>query len=159
MYLWEDSASMAFLQQYLGINNFYPTPELVLFPINDSVLKIGYKMNIYATIPLLNNTIIIDANNSNTIYNEDRICSINGVADTRYSGTQTIKTKQSGNNYKLYTNDTDLKIYTLDMHNTGNYLSSTIFNDNDNNWTSLEYHNPNMDDAALDAHWGAEKNV
>ena len=61
MYLWEDSASMAFLQQYLGINNFYPTPELILFPINDSVLKIGYKMEIVATNPSSEDLFIVDA--------------------------------------------------------------------------------------------------
>ena len=30
------------------------------------------------------------------------------------------------------------------------------FTDNDNNWSAAEFHNANKDDAALDAHWGAE---
>ena len=156
MYLWEDSASMTFLQQYSGINNFYPTPELILFPINDSVLKIGYKMEIVATNPSSEDLFIVDAKTGDILYTESLICSISGTAETRYSGTQTISTKESDGNYKLLENSDRVNILTINMNRKTDLSQSSLFADNDNDWTSLEYHNSNMDDAALDAHWGAE---
>ena len=87
---------------------------------------------------------------------------VTGNADTRYSGSQTIETTQSGSNYTL--NDASRKVYTRDANNlapVGNSLpyitNYSEFTDNDNNWSSLEYDNANKDNAALDAHWGAMK--
>ena len=82
-----------------------------------------------------------------------------GTAQTRYSGTQTITTSASGNNYIL--SDPAKKIYTRDANNLSQsgypYISNyTQFTDNDNNWTTAE-HSSGKDNAALDAHWGATK--
>ena len=83
-----------------------------------------------------------------------------GNAATRYSGTQTIETSQSGGNYTL--NDASRKVYTRNANNLapiGNSLpyitNYSEFTDNDNNWTAAEYNNADKDNAALDAHWGA----
>ena len=85
---------------------------------------------------------------------------VSGTAQTRYSGTQTIETTLSGSSYTL--NDAGRKVYTRDANNqapVGNslpYISSySEFTDSNNSWT--EYNNSNKDNAALDAHWGAEK--
>ena len=48
-------------------------------------------------------------------------------------------------------------IETLNLRLSLNYNSAINFTDSDNNWTSTEFHNSNMDDGALDAHWGAMK--
>jgi bacillolysin len=83
-----------------------------------------------------------------------------GNAATRYSGTQTIETTQSGGSYTL--NDAGRKVYTRDANNLAPVGSSlpyitnySQFSDNDNNWTAAEYNNAAKDNAALDAHWGA----
>lgn len=80
-----------------------------------------------------------------------------GTAETRYSGTRTIETTQSGS---FTLNDASRQVYTRDAQNqsttgypyVGNYIE---FTDNNNNWTAVEHHNAAKDDAALDAHWGA----
>ncbi|APD05971.1 neutral protease [Flavobacteriaceae bacterium UJ101] len=80
-------------------------------------------------------------------------------AETRYSGTQSIETRSTAGQFTL--NDDIRKVYT---RNAGNqnpegfpYVTNyTEFTDNDNNWTTAE-HSTNKDNAALDAHWGAEK--
>ncbi|EDM45497.1 thermolysin [unidentified eubacterium SCB49] len=83
-----------------------------------------------------------------------------GDAETRYSGTRTIETRDDGTSYSL--NDVANKIYTRNANNLGPgngvppYIANyTEFTDNDNNWTASEHHNTAKDDAALDAHWGA----
>lgn len=47
-------------------------------------------------------------------------------------------------------------IDTYNMQRQGNTSAAVNFTDNDNNWTAAEFHNASFDDAALDAHWGAE---
>ena len=47
-------------------------------------------------------------------------------------------------------------INTRNILGQSNYSGSIEFKDQDNKWTQAEYHNANKDDAALDAHWGAE---
>lgn len=82
-----------------------------------------------------------------------------GSGDTRYSGTRTIETRQSGSNYIL--EDLGRSVYTRDAlnqapGNTYPYINNYAqFTDNDNNWTAAEHNNSAKDDAALDAHWGA----
>ena len=79
-----------------------------------------------------------------------------GSAATRYSGTRAIETTQTGpTSYVLNeaTRGSGNGIVTYNCQKTDTY-PSTNFVDNDNNWT--EYANINKDNAALDAHWGAE---
>ena len=82
-----------------------------------------------------------------------------GTADTRYSGSQTIETRQSGSNYIL--EDLGRSVYTRDAlnqapGNTYPYINNYgQFTDNNNDWTAAEHNNSAKDDAALDAHWGA----
>ena len=47
-------------------------------------------------------------------------------------------------------------VFTYNSARTTGY-PSTNFVDADNNWTTAEFANANRDNAALDAHWGAEK--
>ncbi len=50
-----------------------------------------------------------------------------------------------------------VNIQTYNMNLGTNYSSATDFSDNNNNdWTAAEYNNTNLDNAALDAHWGLE---
>ena len=77
---------------------------------------------------------------------------LNGTAATRYSGLQTISTQQSGSNYILRGYENNRSIETYNMQNGSTY-NNIDFIDNDNNWTALEFHNANKDDAGLEAHW------
>lgn len=77
-------------------------------------------------------------------------------AATRYSGTKTIQTLLSGSSYILSDNTRGGGAQTYNMGKGTNYSTAVNFTDVDNNWTATEFNNTNKDNAALDAHWGAE---
>ena len=77
-------------------------------------------------------------------------------AATRYSGTQQIQTLLSGSSYILSDNTRGGGAQTYNMKKGTNYSTAVNFTDVDNNWTAAEFNNTNKDNAALDAHWGAE---
>lgn len=77
-------------------------------------------------------------------------------AATRYSGTQQIQTLLSGTSYVLNDNTRGSGVVTYNSARTATY-PSTNFTDANNDWTAAEFNNTNKDNAALDAHWGAEK--
>lgn len=77
-------------------------------------------------------------------------------AATRYSGTKTIQTLLSGSSYILSDNTRGGGAQTYNMRKGTNYSTAVNFTDVDNNWTAAEFNNTNKDNAALDAHWGAE---
>ena len=77
-------------------------------------------------------------------------------AATRYSGTQQIQTLLSGSSYILSDNTRGGGAQTYNMKKGTNYSTAVNFTDVDNNWTATEFNNTNKDNAALDAHWGAE---
>lgn len=79
-----------------------------------------------------------------------------GNAATRYSGTQQIQTLLSGASYILNDNTRGGGVVTFNSARTATY-PSTNFTDVNNDWTAAEFNNTNKDNAALDAHWGAEK--
>lgn len=124
-----------------------PNGELVVY---DST--ICYKFDIYSLDPLSRHFIFIDASNGEIVKKIDRIqhTDVNGTAHTKYKGIQTITVDS------LYPDtfilvDNARNISTYDMKTTTNMAWNFI--DNDNVWNTTT----NQDDAALDAHWGAEK--
>ncbi|MEH6765256.1 MAG: M4 family metallopeptidase [Aequorivita antarctica] len=79
-----------------------------------------------------------------------------GTAATRYSGSQSITTRNISGSYRLRDNTRGDGINTFNSSRQPLYYY-TDFTDADNNWTSGEFNNANKDNAALDAHWGAEQ--
>jgi bacillolysin len=143
---------------------------------------LAYKFNIYAEKPLSRDFVYVDAktgrivhknaiikhcNNVNHNHSATNIAKehkkffsiladANGTAATRYSGTQTITADSYSGYYRLRETGTR-NVETYDMNMGINYNSAVDFTDNDNNWTAAEHNNSAKDNAALDAHWGAEK--
>lgn len=86
-------------------------------------------------------------------------------ADTRYTGTRSITTDQvSAGQYRLRESDRTAgannmgsSVQTFNSKTAATYVTAVDFTDADNNWTTAEYNNAAKDNAALDAHWGAEK--
>lgn len=86
-------------------------------------------------------------------------------ADTKYTGTRSITTDQvSTGLYRLRetgrtsgANNLGSTVETYNCKTAATYTTAVDFTDADNNWTSAEYNNAAKDNAALDAHWGAEK--
>jgi Zn-dependent metalloprotease len=137
----------------------FPKGELVITAKNGDLasrdLRLTWKFDIYAHEPMSRHYVYVDATTGEIISQEDRIChvDVNGTANTRYSGTQTIVTDNYGpNQYRLQETGRGLGVRTFDLNNGTNYGNAVDFTDADNNWTTTT----NMDDAATDAHWGAE---
>ena len=172
-YLWEDAAQAA-LMDYKK-----PAGELVILPnISSGEIKLAYKFDVYSTEPLARDDIYVDAtsgailfknaiikhaNKFDTAQNDDKkiasvTATIQGNAATRYSGNQAIETTLNAtlNKYVLqdFTRGDGILTYNNERKVT---YQNVDFKDNDNNWTAAEYNNANKDNAALDAHWGAEK--
>ena len=147
-------------------------------------VRLAYKFDIYATSPVSRGDLYIDAITGEALYYNATIKhlgeyshakshTINGVgakntnaakalfvsanAATRYSGTQSIQTALSGSSYILSDATRGNGVQTFNMKKGTNYSAAVNFTDIDNNWTATEFNNANKDNAALDAHWGAEK--
>ncbi|WP_452225540.1 M4 family metallopeptidase [Lacinutrix chionoecetis] len=145
--------------------------------------QLAYKYDIYATQPISRGEIYIDATTGEVLFYNSIIKHLDehanssknviaandhhdskealaffatGNAATRYSGTRTITTRVIGSSYALRDNTRGNGVNTYNSGGQNSY-PSTNFTDADNNWTAAEFDNGNKDNAALDAHWGAEK--
>lgn len=170
-YLWEDEEQSAVMKYSK------PEGEVVLFSnVNTKKSTIAYKFDIYALSPISRQEVYIDANNGSVLFNnpiikhahrlvtndeidskrldfENALFAVSGSAATRYSGTRSIETTFMSGLYVLQDTSRGNGIVTYNSARTNNY-NQTHFVDNDNNW--IEHANANKDNAALDAHWGAE---
>jgi bacillolysin len=145
-------------------------------------IRLAYKFDIYATNPVSRGDLYIDAKTGEVLLYNATIKHIGehthgdstekpesfdmfakpalvvaANAATRYSGTQSIETILSGTSYILSDTSRGNGIQTYNMKKGTNYSAAVNFTDVDNNWTAAEFDNANKDNAALDAHWGAEK--
>lgn len=121
--------------------------------------RLAWKFDIYAHLPLSRNLVYVDAIAGDVLDTESKIYHVNspGTAATRYSGIRNIVTDAFANGYRLREVRNGVSIETYNMKNQGtDYSAATDFVDNNNNWTIAEFDNGNMDNASLDAHWGAE---
>ncbi|WP_299132889.1 M4 family metallopeptidase [uncultured Tenacibaculum sp.] len=179
-YLWDSPKAAKAMDNYKK-----PVGELLILPgevIGKDKARLAYKFDIYATQPLSRGHLYIDAHtgevlffnaiikhldehahsskNLGTVNNsiKDKIIETlaTGNAATRYSGTQSITTRVIGSSYALRDNTRGNGVNTYNSGGQPSY-PSTNFTDADNNWTAAEFDNAAKDNAALDAHWGAEK--
>jgi Zn-dependent metalloprotease len=149
-------------QNTQGVVTPYPKGELVVLPLKKQNekgfdYKLAYKFDIYAVKPLSRAYIFIDANTGLILKSINRIETTNAVgsASTKYSGTQTITTDMaSASNYRLRETGRGNGIETYNMKTGTDYTTAVDFTDNDNNWNNV---NAQQDEAATDAHWGAER--
>jgi bacillolysin len=156
-----------------------PEGEMVIFPIvKTGDIRLAYKFDVYSIDPISREEIYVDAHSGEILFKDPIIKHANqlipekeiknksqklekfitGNAATRYSGSQPIETSLVAGKYVLNeaTRGTGNGIVTYNSARTVSY-PTTNFMDVDNNWTAAEFANANKDNAALDAHWGAEK--
>ncbi len=144
--------------------------------------RLAYKFDIYATAPVSRGNLYIDAVTGEALFYNATIKHLGKYshgpskivnaqksvkapntifvaanAATRYSATQSIQTTLSGSSYILSDATRGNGVKTLNLKKSTNYGTAVNFTDVDNNWTATEFNNTNKDNAALDAHWGAEK--
>ncbi len=155
-YMWqqETDALLSFTKK--------PTGELVYINdgLNDGGIVLAYKFNIYASEPVSRDLVYINATNGQLVLKNALIKHTNatGTAATKYSGSKSITTDFNGTNYRLRsTLPTMMGFETFNVQKASVYSGAIDFTDNDNNWTAAEFNNANKDNAALDAHWGAQQ--
>lgn len=139
---------------------YFPTAEKVMFNNGFDYLpanyQAAYKFNIYAHEPLSRYEVYVSAENGDVIYKNSLIHTANskGTAQTAYSGSQTINTDSiSPTSFRLRQTVYGNGINTYDLNNGTNYGGAVDFTDSDNIWNNV---NPQLDQYATDAHWGAE---
>ncbi|MEW7289315.1 M4 family metallopeptidase [Aquimarina sp. 2304DJ70-9] len=98
-------------------------------------------------------TISVDKNTGIKVFEAAPLAT--GNAATRYSGNKTITTRTISGSFALRDNTRGSGVNTYNSGGNNSY-PSTNFTDGDNNWTAAEFDNAAKDNAALDAHWGAE---
>lgn len=141
------------------LKSYHNIPEIVLcknyFDFNDNSLYLAYKIDMYVEDNARHDYIYVSSINGNILNCIPINIEINGIAETRYSGTQNISTQLRDLQYVL--RDTVRGIETYNLHNTTDIGVATDFTDEDNYWSSSEFDNVNKDNAALDVHWGVMK--
>ena len=139
----------------------YPKAELVIIEKDllgeNPTPVLAYRFDIYTLNPLGRNEYYVDADKGEIVFVNPIMLHVQGTATTRYSGNRTIETQQNGSTFRLRDITRGNGITTWNMNdNTLNVANATHFTDNNNTWTAAEFNNANQDNAALDAHWGAE---
>lgn len=159
-YMWENEAFEK--QEKESSNNpnftFKPKGELVVVhkkgqDYSASNIRLAYKFNIYAEVPLYRADIYVDANTGEVINEHNLICTVNavGTAVTKFSGTVTMTSDNSATNtYRLRETGRGNGINTYNMSNSTTY-SQTDFTNTSSTWSVT-----GTNQAATDAHWGAE---
>ena len=184
-YLWDapEEAKIMNYQKPQGELVFLPSMKEQGVERTSDKVRLAYKFDIYATTPLSRGDIYIDAETGEVLYynatikhlgefahgksndvpiEKTPISNLNTTlvpanAATRYSGTQSIETFNNGTAFILKDITRGNGVETYNLNRGTNYTAATNFTDANNDWTALEFNNANKDNAALDAHWGAEK--
>lgn len=161
-YLWENPKMEALVKRIKKDPEatFYPQPELVWaapdYSQDASRYKLTWKMDVYADEPVGEKTVFVDATTGEVWYTLDKCQHTNvpGIAETRYHGTQEIITDSiNPTQFVLRDYTRGGGIETYDMNEGTNINNAVDFVDEDNYWDNA---NAQFNEAATDAHWGAE---
>ena len=160
-YKWENLAEEKQMQEALNNPSFTykPVGDLIIYSkTNQSTKQVShhyaYKFNIYADLPLYRANVYVDAQTGEILQEKNLICTVDAVgsANTKYSGTQQITADNTGTYYRLRETARGGGIETYNMKNGTSYTAVSDFTNTINTWTVV-----NNDQAATDAHFGAEK--
>ena len=161
LYKWEMPGEESHLKWEQGDETatYFPTAEIVMvsndYSFRPESFRAAYKFNIYAHLPLSRAYIYVDVQTGEVIQEAQILHNTDtpGTAETVYSGTQTIIADSFSGSYRLRDGSRGLGIRTFDLNQGTSYGAAVDFVDDDNNWNNV---NPQMDEYATDAHFGAE---
>lgn len=158
-YRWQSPVQEAALQreQRNPAATYYPTGTLVFCSLTNSTTvnyRLCYKFDIYADQPLQRYYVFVDARTGEIVQKQSRLCHTDtpATAITKYSGTRQITTDNIGTTYRLREAGRGNGIETYNCQQQTDFIN-TDFTDTDNYWNNV---NAALDEAATDAHWGAE---
>jgi Zn-dependent metalloprotease len=159
-YKWENPQSEAAAKErfHNPAFTYFPKGELVFVhkdgnDYSAASVRLAWKFNVYAELPLSRANIYVDAQTGEVIAKQNLIhdADVVGTANTVYSGTVTMTSDNyTAGQYRLQETGRGGGIQTYNCGNTTNY-TNTDFTNNSQNWNLA-----NSDQAATDAHWGAE---
>lgn len=161
-YMWEIPAEEALLKQIKNdpAATYYPKPGLMIADKKcdgiASDYKLVYSVEIYASKPLSRSYVFVDASTGDVLFTENRLMTtdVEGFAVTKYAGTKPIWTDSlAADSFRLRNTHFGSGIETYDMNKGTNYGTAVDFTDDDNYWNNA---NADQDEAATDAHYGAE---
>ena len=168
VYMWEFPGNDAALQhaQKDPTATFFPQPELLIVDsdFDPAILdyRLAWKMELYAAEPHSKKWIYVNAMDGSIMKELETLHTINsvGTAVTKYHGIRSIVTDSVDNQFRLRESKrgadssyVGVDIETYDMNQSLSYGDAVDFVDGDNYWDNV---NPELDEAATDAHWGAE---
>ena len=153
-YKWENKDEELQLGQTLNQLDFtyYPKGEKVIYEKNGKQVY-AWRFDIYAEAPLYRANIFVDGASGKILGEQSLICNadVSATALTKYSSTQTLTCDQNGAIYRLREVQRGLGIETYNLNNTNVYAANDFTNAT-TSWTTVGFNQ-----AATDAHWGAEK--
>ncbi len=161
-YMWEDAGAETMLRHVHNDRDatFYPAPELVLASAaavrNPESFRLAWRFIVYAQQPQSRKLVYVDAANGQILDEMEMLCSQNtpGTAQTKYSGEREIVTESIDTNlFRLVETTRGFGIETYNAQKSTSVGNATDFTDQDNHWNNV---NGSQDEAATDAHWGAE---
>lgn len=160
-YRWQSTYQEKQLKKTTGDPNatWYPKAELVYAPVKGvftaESYRLAYKFDIYAEKPVKRNYIYVDALTGEIILDENRIHDVDvpATAHTQYSGIKTMMTSGSAGNYVMSEVGRGNGIHTYN-NQTNNNPQNVDFVNVTTTWNQV---NPQLDQYATDAHYGAEK--
>ncbi|MFT4602964.1 MAG: bacillolysin, partial [Arenicella sp.] len=161
VYKWELEIEESHVKRESGDMNatYFPEGDLVYVSkaasFGSSSFRLAYKFNIYAHTPVSRHEVYVDAQNGEILFVNEVFHSIDvpGTAETAYSGSQSIMGDSFGGSFRLRETSRGDGVNTYDMNEGTSYGASVDFTDDDNFWDNA---NPQLDEYATDAHWGAE---
>jgi len=158
-YKWQKSNEEAWLKEITGNQEATFIPKAIkeiIYSEQDKSFRASYRFDIYASKPISRQNIYVDAQNGKIIKSLETLhkTDVTGTAVTKYSGPRTITTDSlSPTSFRLRESGRGNGIFTYNMQQQTDYGSAVDFTDTDNYWNNI---NPQIDEAAADAHWGAE---
>ncbi|WP_317898518.1 M4 family metallopeptidase [Aurantibacillus circumpalustris] len=154
-YKWDNKAEEEHMRTILNEPNFsyYPHGSKVVFE-KEGINFNAYQFNIYAEDPLYRANVFVDASTGMILDEQNLICTtdVPATCNTKFSGPQTFTVDYTGSLYRLRETQRGQGIETYNLHNSSSYLTATDFTNSSTSWTTTGF-----DQAATDAHWGAEK--
>lgn len=145
------------IYEALNVDSGSPPQELHCILKSGNTFHECWAFNIYSVEPLSRTMEYIDLRSGKVVLSKNLIehVNVNGTAVTKFSGTQGIQTDSTAaTSFRLRDASRGLGVQTFNMQNGTNYTSSVDFTDADNYWNNV---NTSQDEAATDAHWGAQK--